>query len=198
VAADSTTSRPSHCIATRWKRRPLLHAFYCIAVDVVEQHGGVVENVVGDSVLAVWNAYSDCADHPLRALQAGKELLRATRSLLARPLDSADPPVVQPLALGVGIECGQAVVGSFGSPSRPHSPGEPVGVASRLQHMTQDLSMPLRSAAVGRSSRSRNRASVTTARGNDTPAVYAPAGGSTLFRASSCDRAPPHPAGRLR
>ena len=123
----------------------LLHAFYCIAVDVVEQHGGVVENVVGDSVLAVWNAYSDCADHPLRALQAGKELLRATRSLLARPLDSADPPVVQPLALGVGIECGQAVVGSFGpARRRAHTAlGEPVGVASRLQHMTQDLSMPL-------------------------------------------------------
>jgi class 3 adenylate cyclase len=81
----------------------------------------------------------------LRALQAGKELLRATRSLLARPLDSADPPVVQPLALGVGIECGQAVVGSFGpARRRAHTAlGEPVGVASRLQHMTQDLSMPL-------------------------------------------------------
>ena len=123
----------------------LLHAFYCIAVDVVEQHGGVVENVVGDSVLAVWNAYSDCADHPERALQAGKELLRATRSLLARPVDSADPPMVQPLALGVGIECGLAVVGSFGpARRRAHTAlGEPVGVASRLQHMTQDLSMPL-------------------------------------------------------
>jgi adenylate cyclase len=41
----------------------LLHAFYCVAVDVVEQHGGIVEHIVGDSVLAVWNAYADCDDH---------------------------------------------------------------------------------------------------------------------------------------
>ena len=123
----------------------LLHAFYCLAVEVVEQHGGVVENVVGDSVLAVWNAYSDCADHPRQALQAGKELLRATRALLARPIDAAEPPQVQPLALGVGIESGAALVGSFGpARRRAHAAlGEPVSVASRLQVMTQDLSMPL-------------------------------------------------------
>ena len=42
----------------------LLHAFYCVAVDVVEHHGGVVEQIAGDSVLAVWNAYADCPGPP--------------------------------------------------------------------------------------------------------------------------------------
>lgn len=123
----------------------LLHAFYCLAVEVVEQHHGVVENVVGDSVMAVWNAYDDCQDHPRQALQAGKELLRATRGLLTRPIDAQEPPQVQPLALGVGIETGSAVVGSFGpARRRAHAAlGEAVSVASRLQQMTQDLSMPL-------------------------------------------------------
>jgi hypothetical protein len=52
---------------------------------------------------------------------------------------------VQPLALGVGLESGTAVVGSFG-PARRRAHvalGEPVSVASRLQQMTQDLSMPV-------------------------------------------------------
>lgn len=123
----------------------LLHAFYCLAVDVVEQHDGVVEDVVGDSVLAVWNAYGDCPGHPARALQAGKELLRATRGLLERPIDVHGPPQVQPLALGVGVETGDAIVGSFG-PARRRARaalGEAISVASRLQQMTQDLSMPL-------------------------------------------------------
>jgi len=123
----------------------MLHAFCCIAVDVVEQHGGVVENVVGDSVLAVWNAYSDCADHPQQALHAAQELLRATRTLLApsQPLHEDSP--VQPLALGVGLETGPAVVGSFGpARRRAHAAlGEPVSVAARLQQMTLDLSMPI-------------------------------------------------------
>ena len=76
---------------------------------------------------------------------AGKALLRETRRLLARRIDPAHGHLVQPLALGVGLECGLAVVGSFG-PARRRSHaalGEPVSVASRLQQMTQDLSMPL-------------------------------------------------------
>jgi adenylate cyclase len=123
----------------------LLHAFYCVAVDVVEQHGGIVEHIVGDSVLAVWNAYADCDEHSLRALDAGKVLLRETRSLLARRIRPDEGHLVQPLALGVGLESGLAVVGSFG-PARRRSHaalGEPVSVASRLQQMTQELSMPL-------------------------------------------------------
>lgn len=123
----------------------LLHAFYCIAVDVVEQNRGVVENVVGDSIMAVWNAYSPCANHPTQALTAAKELVRATRRLLAHPAELPRDHSVQPLALGVGLESGTAVVGSFG-PARRRAHvalGEPVSVASRLQQMTQDLSMPV-------------------------------------------------------
>ena len=123
----------------------LLHAFYCVAVDVVEQHGGIVEHIVGDSVLAVWNAYADCDEHSQQALLAGKSLLRETRSLLARRILPDEGHLVQPLALGVGLESGLAVVGSFG-PARRRSHaalGEPVSVASRLQQMTQELSMPL-------------------------------------------------------
>lgn len=123
----------------------LLHAFYCIAVDVVEQCDGVVENVVGDSVLAVWNAYSPCADHHAQALKAAKELLRSTRALLSHPVKPAQDHLLQPLALGVGVESGTGIVGSFG-PTRRRAHvalGEPVSVASRLQKMTQELSMPI-------------------------------------------------------
>ncbi|WP_088285378.1 CHASE2 domain-containing protein [Ideonella sp. A 288] len=123
----------------------MLHSFCCIAVDVVEQFGGVVENVVGDSVLAVWNAYSDCPDHPKQAMAAAQELVRATRQLLASgpPITESSP--VQPLALGVGLESGSAIVGSFGpARRRAHAAlGEPVSVANRIQQMTADLSMPI-------------------------------------------------------
>ena len=123
----------------------MLHAFCCIAVDVVEQHGGVVENVVGDSILAVWNAYSECDDHPKQAMAAAKELVRATRQLLTSNRPTAEHSPVQPLALGVGVETGTAIVGSFGpARRRAHAAlGEPVSVANRIQHMTLDLSMPI-------------------------------------------------------
>lgn len=123
----------------------LLHAFCCIAVEVVEQHGGVVENVVGDSILAVWNASPEHPDHPMQALSAAQELLRATRQLLMSNQPVPDGSPVQPLALGVGLETGSAILGSFGpARRRAHAAlGEPVSVASRIQKMTTDLSMPI-------------------------------------------------------
>lgn len=123
----------------------LLHAFATIAVEVVERHGGVVENFVGDSVVATWNAHGDCPDHARRALQAARELIAATWPWLASvKLPPGEGPL-QPLAVGVGVESGPSIVGSYG-PSRRRANaalGEPVSVAWRLQQMTEDLSIPL-------------------------------------------------------
>jgi adenylate cyclase len=123
----------------------LLHAFSSMAVDVVERHGGVVERVAGDSILAVWNAFSACDSHPQQAMAAARELISATRPLLASKDLDGDGGPVQPLALGIGLETGSAIVGSFGpTRRRAHAAlGEPVSVASRIQHMTTDLSVPI-------------------------------------------------------
>jgi adenylate cyclase len=123
----------------------LLHAFSSIAVDVVERHGGVVERVAGDSILAVWNAFSPCDSHPQQAMAAARELLSATRTLLTSNRLETDGGMVQPLALGIGLESGAVIVGSFGpARRRAHAAlGEPVSIASRLQEMTIDLSVPI-------------------------------------------------------
>jgi adenylate cyclase len=123
----------------------LLHAFSSIAVDVVERHGGVIERVAGDSILAVWNAFSPCESHASQAMAAARELLSATRTLLTSNRLETDGGLVQPLALGMGLESGAVIVGSFGpARRRAHAAlGEPVSIASRLQEMTIDLSVPI-------------------------------------------------------
>ena len=124
----------------------VLHAYCCMAVDVVERHGGLVENFVGDSVVAVWNAYEDLPNHQAKALAAARELFRETTELLASSRhEQTEVSVVQPLALGIGLESGNAIVGSFGpTRRRAHAAlGEAVSVAVRLQSMTQDLSLPI-------------------------------------------------------
>lgn len=122
-----------------------LHAYTCLAVEAVEAQGGVVEQVAGDRVVAVWNAYSEDAEHPKRALAAARALILSTRELLAPKAWVGEASAVQPLALGIGVESGEAVVGSFGpAKRRAHAAlGEPVSVAARLQVMTADLSLPI-------------------------------------------------------
>ncbi len=123
----------------------VLHAYCCAAVEVIERHGGIVENVAGDSIMAVWNAYGDASDHARRALHAGQDLLAATQDLFTPQSWLPEASAEQPLALGIGLESGAAIVGSFGpARRRAHTAlGEPVTVAARLQSMTTDLSVPI-------------------------------------------------------
>ena len=119
----------------------LLHAFFTTATRIIEAHGGLVEEFVGDAVMAVWNAPHDCPDHPARALAAAHQLQAEVGAMLDRP----PPPGLEPLALGIGIETGSAMVGSFGpAHRRTHTAlGETVTIAARLQSLTADLAQPI-------------------------------------------------------
>ena len=118
----------------------LLHAFFTAANRIVEAHGGLVEEFIGDAVMAVWNAPSDCPGHAARALAAARELQTEISKMF-----SHTPPGLEPLALGIGIETGSALVGSFGPANRrTHTAmGETVTIAARLQAMTADLAQPI-------------------------------------------------------
>jgi adenylate cyclase len=91
--------------------------------------------------MAIWNTPTACPDHPLRAFVAANELVEECNRLFPE----IPPPGLEPLAVGVGIETGEALVGSFGpAERRTHTAlGETVTVASRLTAMTGDLAHPL-------------------------------------------------------
>lgn len=117
----------------------VLHTFFSIATQKVESHGGVIEAFQGDAVLAVWTGQP--GDHAKRALQAAIDLQTALQNCLPDPA----PAGLQPLALGIGIETGRAMVGSFGPASRrTHLVlGRTVTIASRLVDMTAELAHPI-------------------------------------------------------
>jgi adenylate cyclase len=129
-----------------------LHAFFSTATRIVQAHGGVVEAFEGDAVLAVWNAQPSQAhpsgrvvnmakDHADQALKAAIALHHAMDGVLPDPA----PAGLEPLALGIGVETGPAMVGSFGPASRrTHMVlGRTVTIASRLVGMTSELSHPI-------------------------------------------------------
>ena len=143
----------------------VLHAFFSIATRVVEANNGVIEAFQGDAVLAVWygedyevvqetqgilsekqsgiqsglNGFSSKGAQ--RSMKAASELYLAMQGSLPDPA----PAGLEPLALGVGLECGPAMAGSFGLASRrTHMVmGRTVTIASRLVEMTADLAHPI-------------------------------------------------------
>jgi len=126
----------------------VLHAFFSRAAEVVESEGGVIEAFQGDAILAVWNGDpqpgstgAQATDHAQRALRAAVKLNAAIQGVLPDPA----PAGLEPLALGIGVETGPAMAGSFGLASRrTHMVlGRTVTIASRLVEMTADLAHPI-------------------------------------------------------
>ena len=114
----------------------ILHTFYKEVSRVVARHGGETEKYVGDAVMVVWR------NSDLSALNAAQELLQLTESRFGDNLDSAQLP---PLAIGIGIEYGNVLVGSFGPAQRREYTviGKTVTVAIRLQEMCEELAWPI-------------------------------------------------------
>ena len=107
---------------------------------IVEQ-GGVIVDYAGDGILAMWNAPAKQPDHAVRACRAGLAMLGELPALNARWGDEA----AGSLALGIGINTGEALVGNTGSTRKfkygPH--GHTVNLASRVQDATKKLGLPL-------------------------------------------------------
>ena len=133
--ARSEAATPERVIA-------LLNIFLSEMVDVIEQrHGGIVNKFLGDGLMAMFADWTGRADHADAALAAGREMLDRLEAINVRLAETGEPP----LAIGIGIHTGRAVVGSVGSPRRMEytAIGDAVNVASRVESLTKIVGTPL-------------------------------------------------------
>jgi len=117
---------------------------YEIVADVLDRltecvldAGGVVVDYYGDGLEAMWNAPLDQADHVERACRAAL----AMQGELPRLDERWGSRVGVPLRIGIGLNCGRALVGNAGSARRlKYGPrGKVVNLASRIEGATKAL-----------------------------------------------------------
>ena len=118
----------------------VLHFFFQKATEIVEAHGGKLHEYKGDSILALWQTQD--AESANQALQAAQQLVA---EIDAVSLQAKTPYGLEPLALGVSIEQGPALVGSIGpAHRRSHTLlGDTVTVTLRMQELTAELAQPI-------------------------------------------------------
>lgn len=118
-----------------------LHRFFASASTLIEAHGGMVEEMWGDSLLAVFNGERPCADHPQAAIAAA----RAIWQQCSAQLPNTQALGIEPLSLGLGLDSGHAMIGSFGAAQRRvHTVlGPVVTSALQLRSLTPELAYPL-------------------------------------------------------
>ena len=108
------------------KTAQMLNAFYKEISDVVIKYGGAVNDLIGDSVFAVFNLEKECKNHLGNALKASQDM----HSAMGRLSVSGHPRMY----IGIGIKTGNVTAGTLGHPDalKYTTTGHVVNIAKRL------------------------------------------------------------------
>lgn len=114
--------------------RVMNNYFENAVTNCIHQADGTVVKFIGDAIFAIWNAPEEQPNHPELAAR-GALLLRdqVTRS--------SDDPASLKLQTRIGLHCGVANVGNFGSSTRIDytAIGENINLASRMEGLNKYL-----------------------------------------------------------
>jgi adenylate cyclase len=119
----------------------LLNDYYTLMMDAIGSQDGVVNQMVGDGLMAIFGAPMPAEDFRLRAVLAARQMIELI-DLFNR--DQAALRRVQ-IKIGVGIASGQVIAGYTGTQHRATYTcvGDPVNLAARLESHTKELGRPI-------------------------------------------------------
>jgi adenylate cyclase len=119
----------------------LLCRYYTEMVGVVMGHKGMVNNFVGDALVAVYNAPMDQPDHARRAMLTGLEMLRVWEKVQEEWRTAGQPT----FRIGIGINTGKVFAGNIGMEQRLQYTvvGDTVNAAARLESLNKELGTSL-------------------------------------------------------
>ena len=102
-------------------------------VTCIQAHGGMVDKFIGDACMAIFNAPLDLDEHEKRAVACAQDMRTAIKQL--------QKELPEPIAIGIGVNSGEAVIGNMGSDTRFDFSGigDAINVAARLESATKEV-----------------------------------------------------------
>lgn len=115
----------------------VLDQYFEGCAEIIFEHGGMIDKIVGDAIHALFNAPLDLPDHPKRAVACAVALRRWSATFRQAALPAAS-------GFGrtrIGIETGQAIVGDVGLRAKLDytAHGDAVNAAARLEAANKEL-----------------------------------------------------------
>ena len=119
----------------------ILNRFFSEMWAALEETGGHYAQFTGDGLMALYGLESGVAVGSRQALRGAAEMARRLSGLNER----LEAELAQPLRVGIGIHCGDAIVGTMGPPKAPNlsAVGDNVNIAARLESESKSLGCTL-------------------------------------------------------
>jgi class 3 adenylate cyclase len=113
----------------------LLNAYYTLMFEAIAAQGGVVNQMIGDGLMALFGAPQPLADAALCAVRAAQDMIDLVGLYNAERAAAAKPPI----AIGIGIASGEVIAGYTGTEQRATYTciGDTVNLAARLEAHTK-------------------------------------------------------------
>ena len=130
--AWSATADPHDVIA-------VLNTYFESVTQLAFDVEGTIDNIVGDEIFVTFNAIQDQTDHVQRSVDLAINMIAALDGLNERWVSSGTLP--GPMRIGIGLNTGEALVGSLGSHIRTQYTvlGQAINLAARLQGYNKEL-----------------------------------------------------------
>jgi adenylate cyclase len=119
----------------------LLNDYFALMIDAISAEGGIVNQMVGDGLMAIFGAPLPKEDHRRRAVVAARQMIDLIRLF---NLEQAARGKVQ-IEVGIGIASGHVIAGYTGTLHRATYTcvGDTVNIAARLESHTKVLNRPI-------------------------------------------------------
>jgi len=113
----------------------LLNTYYTLMFDAIGGHGGIVSQIAGDGLMAIFGAPLPLADHCDAAVCTALEMIEMIEMFNAERRATGKPEI----RIGIGIASGEMVAGYAGTNERATYTciGDTVNLASRLEAHTK-------------------------------------------------------------
>ncbi|MBN2618598.1 MAG: adenylate/guanylate cyclase domain-containing protein [Spirochaetales bacterium] len=118
-----------------------LNEYYNVMIDVIHQHGGIIDKFLGDGVLVLFGVPIASIDHADRAVSAAFKM----REKLEEFNSKRESEGLFTIKIGIGIHTGEVIAGNVGNSNKLEYTviGDTVNVASRIESLTKQFETEL-------------------------------------------------------
>ena len=117
----------------------LLNEHFSLLATCVDSEGGIIDKLIGDSLMAFWGPPLGGEDHAERACRAAIAMRDTMRRFNGRRRLLGESPT----RIRIGVHTGLAIVGNIGAPGRTDFTvvGDTVNLAKRLEQMAKSITV---------------------------------------------------------